>query len=224
MGDNSSAHVATEYDDKIIATIPFYDSFHEATIDLIHSTQKSVDKWLDTGCGTGTLCVKAKSLFANTEFTLSDPSAQMLKIAREKLESSGKILFKLADTQNLTYPDEYFDVITAIQCHHYLDRPGRVQSTKNCFRMLKQDGIFVVFENIRSLSERGQEIGLKRWENYQINMGKTYHEAAEHIKRFDKEYFPISIIDHLRLLNETGFKTVEILWASYLQAGFYAIK
>ena len=48
--------------------------------------------------------------------------------------------------------------------------------------------------------------------------------AASHIKRFGVEYFPVSIEEHLSLLRETGFKSVELLWFSYLQAGFYAIK
>ena len=216
--------MSMEYDDKITATIPFYESFHQSTIDLVHSAQKRAEKWLDTGCGTGTLCVKARDLFPNTEFKLSDPSAQMLKVAREKLDSDGRVSFELADTQSLTYPDEYFDIITAIQCHHYLDKSERVRATKNCFRMLKQDGIYVTFENIRPMSGLGLDVALKRWGDYQISMGRTAFEVAEHIKRFDKEFFPITIMDHIRLLNETGFKAVEVLWASYAQAGIYAIK
>ncbi|MCL1978622.1 MAG: class I SAM-dependent methyltransferase, partial [Methanomassiliicoccaceae archaeon] len=171
MADNSSSQLSTEYDDKIAATIPFYGSFHQSAIDLVCSAGRPIGKWLDTGCGTGSLCVKAKELFPNTAFMLADPSAQMLKIAKEKLGSCGNVSFELTDTQGLTCQDDHFDVITAIQCHHYLDKRGRIGATENCFRMLKRNGIFVTFENIRPLNELGQEIGLKRWENYQIGMG-----------------------------------------------------
>ena len=85
-------------------------------------------------------------------------------------------------------------------------------------------GVFVVFENIRPLSEKALPIALKRWEAYQIRCGKPPAEARQHIARFDTEYFPLTIPEHLRLLNETGFPAVEILWASCLQAGFYALK
>jgi tRNA (cmo5U34)-methyltransferase len=30
--------------------------------------------------------------------------------------------------------------------------------------------------------------------------------------------------EHLALLRETGFKTVELFWKSHMQAGFYAVK
>jgi tRNA (cmo5U34)-methyltransferase len=53
---------------------------------------------------------------------------------------------------------------------------------------------------------------------------KTAAEASQHMARFDHEYFPISILEHLELLSEAGFSAVEILWASHLQAGFYALK
>ena len=224
MVDNSTALLSSEYDNKIANTIPFYNCIHESIVDLVYSLGKPINKWLDTGCGTGTLCLYAKKLFSNTEFILADPSEQMLKLSNDKLKSSDKISFQLANTQSLNYHDESFDVITAILCHHYLDISARIQATRNCFRMLKKDGIFIVFENIRPLTKCGLEISLKRWENYQISMGKTTIEAAEHIKRFDKEYFPISIIDHINLLNETGFNAAEVLWTSYVQAGFYAIK
>ena len=224
MRDNLSAHMSTEYDAKITSTIPNFDSFYQSTIDLVCAAENPADKWLDTGCGTGTFCVKAKRCFANTEFTLSDPSEAMLKIAKEKLKSSEKVSFELADTQSLVYPDEYFDVISAIQCHHFLDRAGRIQATENCFRMLKRGGIYIEFENIMPLTKGGREIGLRMWWNYQSAMGKTPDEVAEHGKRFNVEYFPITIPDHISLLSETGFSIVEVLWASYMQAGFYAVK
>ena len=48
--------------------------------------------------------------------------------------------------------------------------------------------------------------------------------AEEHAKRFNNEYFPISVEEHLNLLKETGFKNVNLFWLSHMQAGFYAIK
>jgi len=64
----------------------------------------------------------------------------------------------------------------------------------------------------------------KRWEDYQINQGKTPVEAKAYINRYGNEYFPISVTQHIQLLNEVGFDTVEVLWVSYMQSGFFAIK
>ena len=39
----------------------------------------------------------------------------------------------------------------------------------------------------------------------------------------DVEVFPITIEEHITLLREAGFKSVDILWTSYLRAGFCAM-
>ena len=62
------------------------------------------------------------------------------------------------------------------------------------------------------------------WQRLQMERGKFAGDAASHIKRFGVEYFPVTVEEHLSLLRETGFKIVELLCFSYLQAGFYAIK
>lgn len=79
--NNTTSHSAAEFDEKIIASIPFYDLFHRQSIDLVRSIDKSPRKWLDTGCGTGNLYLCAKKCFPNTEFTLADPSEEMLAVA-----------------------------------------------------------------------------------------------------------------------------------------------
>ena len=89
--------------------------------------------WLDTGCGTGSLVNKAIEEFPNTKFLLLDPSEGMLNQARKKLSSCSpdRLEFlKASPTQEFSQKlEEQPDVITAIQCHHYLTREGRVKAT-----------------------------------------------------------------------------------------------
>jgi tRNA (cmo5U34)-methyltransferase len=53
---------------------------------------------------------------------------------------------------------------------------------------------------------------------------KNFSEAEKNADRFGKEYFSVTIVEHLELLRGAGFYTVEIFWVSYMQAGFYAVK
>ncbi|MCX7749310.1 MAG: methyltransferase domain-containing protein [Clostridia bacterium] len=227
MNDNKTAHMALEYDEKIRATIPNYDLFHSETIDLVKRINPTPQKWLDTGCGTGTFAVDAMKAFKSTKFVLADPSAEMMDIAMKKIDKTDSMKMEslgILSTEEIELPDESFDVITAIQAHHYLQQEGRKAATKNCFRLLKPGGIYITFENIRPLSEAGLKIGLERWKQFQILQGKSDEEAHKHIYRLDKEYFPITIEEHLELLRTAGFSTVEVFWASYMQAGFYGMK
>jgi len=115
-------------------------------------------------------------------------------------------------------------VITAIQCHHYLDRAGRQAAVDACCRLLKPGGLFLTFENIRPGSPRSFEIGKRYWGAFQIRQGKTAQAAEDHLQRFDREYFPLTVPEHLDLLHRSGFETADLFWYSYMQAGFLAIK
>ncbi|HET6487808.1 MAG TPA: class I SAM-dependent methyltransferase, partial [Spirochaetia bacterium] len=116
------------------------------------------------------------------------------------------------------------DVVTAIQSLHYQDPESRKASIANCHRLLGDGGLFVTFENIRPLTARGTEIGKSRWRRFQERSGRSPAEAERHLARFDVEYFPITAEEYLGVLKDVGFRTVEILWYSYMQAGFYGIR
>jgi tRNA (cmo5U34)-methyltransferase len=223
MADNKTSSPAMMYDSQISSVIPNYDLFREETLGLVKAVHPSPASWLDTGCGTGTMVFEARKVFPNTTFTLADPSKAMLDIASEKLKSKG-IEFRMAGTQELDYPDSSFNVITAVMAHHYLDEGMRKLATANCYRMLRSGGIYITFENIRPLSANGLKVGLDRWQCFQASRGRSVDEIGKHLSRFDVEYYPITVDQHLDLLRTTGFITAEILYAGYMQAGFYAIK
>ena len=225
---NSTPHLPEDYDDRISGMLPYYFSFHQETINFIKSFPSIPKVWMDTGCGTGSLVNKATEEFPDTKFLLLDPSEGMLEQAKEKLSSlpaRNMEFLRASPTQEFSQKlEEKPDVITAIQCHHYLNREGRAKATGMCYNLLKDGGVYITFENIRPLTEEGVTIGKRYWGNFQLTHGRSKEEIENHLERFDTEYFPLTVEEHLELLRKTGFKTVELFWYSYMQAGFYCIK
>jgi tRNA (cmo5U34)-methyltransferase len=115
-------------------------------------------------------------------------------------------------------------VVTAIQCHHYLQIEERRKALRSCFELLAPGGLFVCFENVASRTAEGVRIGLKRWKAFLVAEGRTEEEADKHLARYGTEFFPITVEQHLGLLDEIGFRSSELLWFSQMQAGFYAIR
>jgi tRNA (cmo5U34)-methyltransferase len=183
--------------------------------------------WLDTGCGTGSLVERAFDIFRETTFILVDPSPEMINEAKNKLQGkgeSGRIRFlDPASTENLTLQLK-LDIITAIQSHHYLSKTKREKATRTCYGLLKNKGLYITFENVRPCSRKGIDNVKKYWSAYQRIKGKDGEAVKDHMKRFDSEYFPITVDEHLKLLKTCGFRTAELFWYSYMQAGFYCIK
>ncbi len=227
--DNTTAHPAAVYDRSVGKTIPFYKTIHSETIDLIRTIKPEVKTWLDTGCGTGYLVEKALPYFPQTRFYLADPAESMLKQSIGRFngiaESRVKILPPTSSQELLKYRDEIKPhVITAILCHQYVQRQPRVEATEACYHLLEKGGVFITFEIIMPETQPGIQNGLARWKRFQISHGRSRADVDEHLKRFNTSYFPITIHEHIQLLRDTGFQTVELFWLSHVQAGFYAIK
>jgi tRNA (cmo5U34)-methyltransferase len=228
QSDNKTPYKASEYDKNVKETLPFYELFHDETIDLVETVKPQARCWLDTGCGTGLLVEKAFSQFPRTFFILADLSREMLLQARKRLRfiPSSRLLF-IDSVSSEGLPENLIlqpEVITAIMCHHYLKSEQRRTAVKSCFDLLAPDGIFITFENIYPDSEKHLEIGLRRWKKFQLSQGRSTEIVEQHLDRFNKKYFPISISEHIELLIGCGFDMAELFWYSQMQAGFYAIK
>ncbi len=152
----------------------------------------------------------------------------MLNLAISKLSKQPtekiKFLEPMKTSQIFLDDDLKPDVITAIQAHHYMSQEERFKTTKNCYSLLNDNGVYITFENIRPATKEGVEVGKHYIKNFQISRGKDIETVQNHLKRFDVEYFPIKVDEHRLLLEKTGFKVVEMFWMSYMQAGFYCIK
>lgn len=225
MEKNTTPFNAADYDKNVRKVIPFYDTIYAQMTDLIsvYCGDRSISL-LDTGCGSGSMgaAVLGNDKFDISELVLCDPSEGMLSITRERF--GDKAEYRCIGSEQLDY-EERFDVVTAIQCHHYYsDKTMRELAVRNCFRALKKGGLFICFENTAPFSEQGRDILLRRIERFGINAGRTPEEAAAHSARYGKEYFPITVPEHIEVLNKAGFSCAELFWASYMQCGFYAVK
>jgi tRNA (cmo5U34)-methyltransferase len=220
---------SVSYDAGIRRTLPYYDLFHAEIMDLVHTVHPHPRLWVDTGCGTGSMVRSALGFFLKTRFVLADPDPEMLLAAEMGISRNEKKRVELllpTGSEGLSVYQGRFkaDVVTAIQCHHYLSAWSRLKAVKACWDLLAPGGLLVVFENIAPDTQEGIRISLKRWALFQVTHGKSRSAAVKHVGRYGKAFYPITLDAHLRLLRQVGFKTVELFWRSHLQAGFYAIK
>ncbi|MEY8525087.1 class I SAM-dependent methyltransferase [Lachnospiraceae bacterium 38-10] len=131
--------------------------------------------------------------------------------------------FCVCDVQELVYMDE-FNVITAIQVNHYLRIDERRIALKKCYEALKDNGVFISFENFAPFTNLGKYVYLEKWKKYQMKQGKSFEECQKHINRYKKDYFPISLSENLEQMRNCEFQAVEILWLSNMQVGLWGIK
>ena len=123
---------------------------------------KAGDKVLDAACGTGTSAlIMTEMIGANGEVVGIDLSpnmlavseAKLIKIAKNKIASplarndnvkSQNISFLNTNSEDIPYPDNYFDKAHISLALHEMIHEGRVNTLREIHRVLKPSGIFVV--------------------------------------------------------------------------------
>ena len=108
--------------------------FHKARFDT------AIAAWLDVGCGKGALLQFGRPAFK--EVAGCDPSAEMLRS-----ECEGIQVVMQSDPLTIPFPDERFDVLTAVCVYHHVQPSARAALTNEAVRVLKPGGWFVVIEH-----------------------------------------------------------------------------
>ena len=108
--------------------------------------EKKPETILDIATGTGDLVIMMSNTSAKKIIGL-DISAGMLEVGKKKIEAkklTEKIEMVLGDSENMPYPDNYFDAITVsfgIRNFETLEK-----GLAEIYRVLKPNGIFVILE------------------------------------------------------------------------------
>lgn len=220
---NTAPYTADSYDSHILITIPYVQEFYHQTATIIRQYGALNGRLLDLGCGTGMLEKKLREEFPELSIVAADPSAAMLEAAKNKRIPD--IEYRTGRSQDLSVEEEY-DIITAIESHHFFKPQERETVTGRVFRALKNDGIYICFENVipDEADDYLKQNELSRWQTFQTDAGKPEEEAELHRARCGVYYFPITVKEHIRLLKEAGFRYVYVFWKSYMQMGILGVK
>ena len=96
---------------------------------------------LDLGCGTATLTISVKKTFPEAEAVGVDGDAEILKIAKEKINIAlVEITLNRGAVFELPYVAESFDCVLSSLVFHHLTRENKIRSLKEAFRVLKPRG------------------------------------------------------------------------------------
>jgi len=128
---------------------PFYDFIQKYIVRDIRYKNRLIEqaqiragqRVMDLGCGTGTLAIMAKQAQPQAEVFGLDADPQMLKVAQAKRDQEKlEVKFDVGFTNNLPYPDGYFDrVLSSIMIHH-LKTPDKEKTAREVYRVLKPGG------------------------------------------------------------------------------------
>jgi len=137
-----------------------------------------------TGCFTGTIAGKSKSLLA------TDLSDSLLEVARTRLRDHPKVTIQKENCMDLSFAPESFDSVFMANLIHVIEHPQKV--LQECHRILKSSGRIVIV----TFTSHGMSV----WEKIKMGLrfAKVWGKPPEHTHSFSPK-------DVESMLGEAGF-------------------
>ncbi len=136
---------------------------------LSHCKRK-VERALDIGCGIGQDTLPIKEQRPDAEVIGLDLASPMLKFAHKRaVEKNIDITFVQRTAEDTGYPDNHFDFIFAFQIFHELSLRGMGDIIKECHRILRPGGVFVIADIPRTENITPYRRWLREWQVHNNN-------------------------------------------------------
>lgn len=181
---------------------------------------------LDLGAGAGGFSRHLLQAFPHCHMTLVDFSPNMLRAALQTLaEYAGRWETIVADFWEVDFPSHSFDgVVSTFALHHgrseaiYGNLYGRI------YAWLKPGGIFVCHDVVDGDAPLLSSLNENGWRQYLESQEFSQQDIERIFSNYACEDSPISLRQHLRLLESAGFTAADVLWKRYNFAVYAGIK
>ncbi len=206
---------AEEFDNTILKLIPKYNEMIDSMISVIPFESSDKFKLLDLGCGTGNVTKAAKKKFPNSMINCIDIAENMIQMAKIKLEDYDDITYHVGDFSEVDFEEKFDVVVSSLALHHIKTDTDKRNFYIKIYEVLKPGGVFMNSDYVLGSSDILSKIYRKKWINYMLLNVPENEVNEKWIPKEMEEDYPAPLINHLKWLNETGYKSVDVVWKYY---------
>ena len=213
-----------EFDNIIVKLIPFYNEMLEALILALPHPKTQKIRVADIGSGTGTIGKMILERYPNSILTCVDLAANMIELAKNKLEKYKNVEYIVEDFYNFNFNKKYDTVVTSLALHHLRNDNDKKKFFKKIFDALNKNGVFYNADVVLGSSEPLQNSYMNKWKEFMQRKVPLSEIDNKWCPRYEDEDIPAKIIDQIKWLEEIGFEKTDIIWKYYNFAVYGGVK
>ncbi|MEQ1067717.1 class I SAM-dependent methyltransferase [Acinetobacter sp. XH1741] len=220
--DFTSLKVVEGYDAHIRKLIPGYEVIHLQVDAILQSVLPPNAHILIVGCGTGYELEYLLKRHPDWKFTAVDPSLTMLQKAQkqvELLDKSSQVTFIHGDTSALPV-EPCFDAALSILVAHFVADEIKPTFFKDIYECLKEKAVLLTYDLMTCINPKQ----LQALRYLCLAQGLTEQQCQKMLERMAQDFFSLTSEGYIKLLEKTGFESVEPYTQILTYQGFIAKK
>lgn len=220
--DFNSPKVVEGYDEHIRKLIPGYEVIHLQVDAILQSVLKPNAHILIVGCGTGYELEYLLKRHPNWKFTAVDPSLTMLQKAQEQVElldKSSQVTFIHGDTSALPL-EACFDAALSILVAHFVADDIKPTFFKDIYDRLKEKAVLLTYDLMTCINP----MQLQALRYLCLAQGLTEEQCQKMLERMAQDFFSLTTEGCIKLLEKTGFESIQPYTQILTYQGFIAKK
>jgi len=206
---------AKAYDSLILTLIPNYLEMIDVLVNSIPFDGREPFKVLDLGCGTGNISKKIKEKFPNSKIHCVDLADNMVKISQKKLADYSEISYETGDFQSISLSSDYDVIVSSLAMHHLKTDQDKKEMYQKIYESLTPGGVFYNADVVLGSTKYLQNLYLGKWKEFMALSHSEEEIENKWMPTHRREDKPAKMIDHIKWLEEAGFKQVDVVWKYY---------
>lgn len=220
--DFNSPKVVEGYDEHIRKLIPGYEVIHLQVDAILQSMLPPNAHILIVGCGTGYELEYLLKRHPDWKFTAVDPSLTMLQKAQEQVElldKSSQVTFVHGETSALPL-ENCFDAALSILVAHFIADDMKPIFFKDIYDRLKEKAVLLTYDLMTCVNPQH----LQALRHLCLAQGLTEEQCQKMLERMAQDFFSLTTEGYIKLLERTGFESVQPYTQILTYQGFIAKK
>ncbi len=220
--------VVDVFDDMVSRSVPYYDLSQYMAISLAEKFITDNSTVVDLGCSTATLLINLHKKTKKKNLTLLgfDNSQAMIDEAYKKLKKEkfkNNFEFKLGNLET----DLNFNKASVVFMNYTLQfiRPlHRENLIRNIYKKIKSKGCLILMEKVLENNSMINRMYIDLYYEYKKTMGYSKVEISRKREALENVLIPYRTDENIKLLKESGFKSIDTFFKWFNFVGIIAIK
>lgn len=209
------------FDEHVKKSVPMYDEIHDLIVDIVGWYLQDNTNIYDVGTSTGKVLKNVKNRYnKNLNYIGIDNSVEMI----EKLKSEN-LGFELINTDVIdNFVFENASIITSVLTVQFIREDMRQKLINNIYKGLNKGSAFIMVEKVIGSNARFNEIYIELYHELKLKNGLSPEHVFDKARAIRGVMKPYTVQENMELLNNAGFKDIDIFFKWNNFVGFIAVK